>query len=63
MNDIITVDELAEYLKLDRKTIYDSVKAGEMPGAQRIGRSIRIHSPTVLAWLERGWLPKPRKKR
>jgi excisionase family DNA binding protein len=60
--DIITVDELAEYMRVNRKTIYEAVKAGEIPGARRIGGTIRIHKPTVLTWLEKGEEPKQRKR-
>ncbi len=63
MSDIISVDELAEYLKLNRKTVYEMVSAGELPGARRLRGTIRIHFPTVLAWLEKGEAPKQRKAR
>lgn len=62
MSDIITVVELATYMKVNPKTIYDMVTAGELPGAQRFRGTIRIHFPTVLAWLEKGEAPKPRKR-
>lgn len=26
--------------------------SGEVPGVIRIGKSIRVHKPTLLAWLE-----------
>lgn len=61
-NDIMTVDELAAYMRVNRKTIYDAVAAGELPGARKLRGTIRIHKPTVLAWLETGELPKPKKR-
>lgn len=60
--DIITVDELAECIGANRKTVYRWFNAGQLPGARRLGRSIRIHKPTVLAWLEKGEGPKLRKR-
>lgn len=51
---ILTVDQLAELLRLNRHTIYDLIKAGEIPGCRKLGRRIRIHAPTVLAWLSTG---------
>ncbi len=63
MSDIITVDELAEYMKVNRKTIYDAVRDGELPGARKLRGTIRIHKPTVLAWLMSGeGSDKPRKR-
>jgi len=62
--DIVTVEELAVYLRCNTKTIYDAIKLGQLPGAQRLGRVIRVHKPTVVAWLVSGnELPKPRKRR
>ncbi len=62
-SDIISVDQLAVYLKLNRKTVYDMVTSGELPGARRCRGTIRIHKPTVIAWLEQGELPKHRKRK
>lgn len=62
--DIITVDELALYLRCNTKTVYDAIKLGQLPGTVRLGRVIRVHKPTVVAWLVSGnELPKPRKRR
>jgi len=47
----LTVDELAGLMRVNRKTIYDAIAAGEIPGAQRVGRVVRIHRRTVVAWL------------
>jgi excisionase family DNA binding protein len=62
--DMITVDEAAEFFRCNTKTIYDAIKLGQLPGAVRLGRLIRVHKPTMLAWVGSGnELPKPRKKR
>ena len=47
---ILTVDELADLLRLNRKTIYEAIDRGEIPGVRRIGESYRIHRATVLEW-------------
>ncbi len=47
----LTVDELAQILRVNRKTAYEAVAKGEVPGARRVGRSIRITRDTVVAWL------------
>lgn len=64
-NPALTVDQLAKLLQLNRGTTYDKIRSGKIPGATWIDeRVIRIHGPTVLAWLSSGQLPgspKPRK--
>jgi excisionase family DNA binding protein len=52
--EVLTVDELADLLRVERKTAYAAVAAGEIPGARRIGRTIRIHRDAVLTWLAQG---------
>jgi excisionase family DNA binding protein len=51
MEDLMTVDELAERLHLNRKTVYEQVKLGEIPGVKHVGRRIIIHRPTIEQWL------------
>jgi excisionase family DNA binding protein len=48
--EILTVDELADFLRLNRKTVYEAIDRGEIPGVRRIGESYRIHRATVLEW-------------
>lgn len=62
--DVGTVEEVAVYLGCNVKTIYEAIKLGQLPGAQRVGRVIRVHKPTIVAWMASGeQLPKPRKRR
>jgi len=49
---VLTVDEAARFLRLNRKTLYDAVRAGELPGVVRVGRSIRIGRDALLGWLQ-----------
>lgn len=37
-------------LRVNRKTLYDALKQGEVPGVVRLGRSIRINRDALLAW-------------
>ena len=53
-HEVLTVAELAALLRVGRKTAYALVNAGEIPGARRIGRAIRIHRRAVLRWLSEG---------
>jgi len=62
-SDIMTVDEAAEYLRVNRKTIYDAIKNGELPGAKSVRGTIRIHKPTVIAWLASEDVPLKQRKR
>ena len=48
---LLTVVELAMLLRVNRKTAYEQIQRGEVPGVHRFGRAIRIHRDTVLAWL------------
>ena len=50
---ILTVDELADFLRLNRKTVYEAVSRGEIPGVRRIGHTFRISRDAVLQWLRR----------
>ena len=51
---VLTVDELATLLRVNRKTAYAALSRGEIPGAKRIGATYRIHRDTVLEWLASG---------
>lgn len=40
--EFLTVDEAAALLRLNRKTLYESIRLGQVPGVVRVGRAIRI---------------------
>lgn len=61
--DVMSVDEFAEYARLNRKTVYDMVKFGELPGAQYYRGAIRIRKKSVLAFMDAGGVPAPQRKR
>lgn len=61
--EVLTVDELAALLRLDRKTVYAAINRSEIPGARRFGRTVRIHRDTVLQWLADGQGRAPRSRR
>lgn len=60
--DMLSVDETAALLKLNRKTVYEMVRNGELPGAQRFRGTIRVYRPTLLASFAAGELPAKRRK-
>ena len=49
-SEVMTVEELAEYLKLDPQTIYRRFREGELPGV-RIGRAVRFKRDVIDNWL------------
>jgi excisionase family DNA binding protein len=51
---ILKVEELADLLRIDRKTAYAAIAEGGVPGVRRVGRTIRISRDAVLAWLDGG---------
>jgi excisionase family DNA binding protein len=52
--DVLTVDELAALLRVERKTAYAAIARGEIPGVRRIGTRLRISRTAVLTWLAQG---------
>jgi excisionase family DNA binding protein len=52
--EVLTADEVARLLRINRKTVYAGFKAGDIPGGRRIGGTIRFHRDAVLRWLAEG---------
>jgi excisionase family DNA binding protein len=51
---VLTVDEVAELMRVDRKTAYAAIAEGDVPGVCRLGRCIRVSRDVLLRWLEQG---------
>jgi len=49
--DILTVSELAEYLKLSRAKVYQMAQRGELPGT-KLGTHWRFRKDLIDCWLE-----------
>jgi excisionase family DNA binding protein len=49
---VLTIDDLAEYLKISKSTLYKLAQEGAVPG-QKVGRHWRFHREAVDQWL--GW--------
>ncbi len=49
---VLTVQEVADYLKVTTKTVYELVRQGELPSF-RIGRAVRCRQSAVEAFIER----------
>jgi excisionase family DNA binding protein len=53
--EVMTIEQVAEYLQLHPQVVYRHVKAGTLP-ASRIGRTIRFKKSVLDAFLEKdGW--------
>jgi excisionase family DNA binding protein len=48
--DILTVDEAADFLGLNRHTLYNAIACQTVPH-RRIGRRILLYRPALLDWL------------
>jgi excisionase family DNA binding protein len=49
---VLTIDELAEYLKISKSTLYKLVQEGKVPG-QKVGRHWRFSRRAIDRWIER----------
>jgi excisionase family DNA binding protein len=50
--EVLTVEEAAAFLRVNRKTFYEAIRLGSVPGVIRLGRTIRISRTALLAWIE-----------
>ena len=50
-NDIMTIDELAEYLRISKSTLYKLAQEGKLPG-QKVGKCWRFHREGVDRWVQ-----------
>lgn len=51
--EVMTVSEVAEYLRVNPQTVYRKAKVGELP-AVRIGRAIRFRRTELEIWMKTG---------
>ncbi|WP_086001247.1 helix-turn-helix domain-containing protein [Plesiocystis pacifica] len=49
--EFLKAEELAALLRVNRKTVYEAVARGEIPGAVRVGRVLRFQRDAVLEWI------------
>jgi excisionase family DNA binding protein len=60
---VLTVEEVADLMRIDRKTAYAAIAEGELSGVRRVGRCIRISRDVFLQWLSAGQGGRPEKGR
>ncbi len=51
--EIMTIDDLAVYLKISRSTLYKLAREGKIP-SNKVGRHWRFQKRSIDRWLERG---------
>lgn len=51
-SDIMTIEEVAEYLRIPVSSVYKLAQEGKIP-AQKVGRHWRFHRPTLTKWIAR----------
>lgn len=50
MSAFLTVKEAAALLQLPCSTVYERIKAGQIPGVVHIGKHLRVNREVLLAW-------------
>lgn len=48
---VMTIDELAAYLKVAKSTLYKLAQAGKVPG-QKVGKHWRFRRESIDTWLD-----------
>ena len=48
--EILTADDVAELLGLNRKTVYDAARRGQIPH-RRVGRRLLFERGSIVDWL------------
>lgn len=49
--DVLTIDELARYLRIPKSTLYKLAQESRIPG-QKVGRQWRFSREAINRWLE-----------
>jgi excisionase family DNA binding protein len=47
---VLTIEELAAFLRVNHKTVRQAIVRGEIPGVRRVGGVIRIYREAVISW-------------
>jgi excisionase family DNA binding protein len=62
-SEAMDVRELTALLGLNRRTVYNLIACGQIPGVRRLGRRIVVHRGTVIRRLGNGQGSIPRSRR
>jgi excisionase family DNA binding protein len=50
--EVLTIEDLSEYLKIPKSTLYKLVREGSVP-CQKVGKHWRFHKEAIDEWLRR----------
>jgi len=50
LDEIMNLDELVDYLKISKSTLYKLLRRGQLPG-KKVGKQWRFHREMIVAWL------------
>jgi len=56
--DVLTIEELAVYLKIPKSTLYKLVREGKVP-SQKVGRHWRFRKEAIDRWLDKTRVEEP----
>jgi len=59
--DILTIEELSEYLRISKSTLYKLVREGKIP-SQKVGRHWRFSKVAIEKWMENTSTPSDESK-
>ena len=48
--EVMTVEDVADYLRVPRSSVYKLAQTGELPG-RKVGKHWRFHRKTMESWL------------
>jgi len=51
-SEVLTIDDLAGYLKIPKSTLYKLVREGSVP-CHKVGKHWRFHKEAIVEWLKR----------
>jgi len=51
LGEVLTIEDLADYLKISKSTLYKLVREGSVP-CQKVGKHWRFHKDAIDAWLK-----------
>ena len=51
---LLTVDEVADLLRISRDAAYQRIARGQLPGVCRLGKSVRVRRDVLLRAVMRG---------
>lgn len=57
---LMTVEEVSDYLRVKRSTVYEWARSGRIP-AVKVGRLWRFETEKIEAWVRDGGLKSPKK--